>query len=64
MARDRDESAVRVVIADDHAMVRNGLRVLLDMEPDIEVVAEADRAAAPTRSTPTSRPLNSYAWSP
>jgi two-component system response regulator NreC len=36
---------VRVVIADDHAMVRNGLRVLLDMEADLEVVAEAGDVA-------------------
>jgi DNA-binding NarL/FixJ family response regulator len=32
---------VSIVIADDHAMVRSGLRVLLDAEPDLNVVAEA-----------------------
>jgi DNA-binding NarL/FixJ family response regulator len=32
---------VSIVIADDHAMVRSGLRVLLDSEPDLSVVAEA-----------------------
>ncbi|MFD3835654.1 response regulator, partial [Streptomyces sp. NPDC058642] len=32
---------VRLVIADDHAVVRAGLRALLDGEPDIEVIAEA-----------------------
>jgi len=32
---------VSIVIADDHAMVRSGLRVLLDSEPDLNVVAEA-----------------------
>jgi two-component system response regulator NreC len=42
----RDETAdaaetIRVVIADDHAVVRRGLRQVLDAEPDIEVVAEA-----------------------
>lgn len=41
VARSRDEPVVRVVIADDHTMVRSGLRVLLDMEDDLEVVAEA-----------------------
>jgi two-component system response regulator NreC len=32
---------IRIVIADDHAVVRRGLRMLLDSEPDFEVVAEA-----------------------
>ncbi|MGO9822038.1 MAG: response regulator [Solirubrobacteraceae bacterium] len=31
----------RVLLADDHAVVRSGLRAVLDSEPDIEVVAEA-----------------------
>lgn len=31
----------RVLLADDHALVRSGLRAVLDGEPDIEVVAEA-----------------------
>jgi len=32
---------LRLVLADDHALVRAGLRVLLDQETDFEVVAEA-----------------------
>ena len=32
---------IRVVIADDHAMFRAGLRALLAVEDDIEVVGEA-----------------------
>jgi two-component system, NarL family, response regulator LiaR len=32
---------IRVVIADDHAVVRQGLRTLLDLQDEIEVVAEA-----------------------
>lgn len=32
---------IRVLVADDHAMVRRGLRLILEQEPDIEVVAEA-----------------------
>lgn len=38
---------IRVLIVDDHKVVRQGLRLLLDQEEDIEVVAEcADGAAA------------------
>lgn len=40
-AEDAEVDAVRIVIADDHAVVRSGLRMLLDAEPDLEVVAEA-----------------------
>jgi two-component system, NarL family, response regulator NreC len=33
--------SIRVVIADDHTVVRSGLRMLLDAQQDIEVVGEA-----------------------
>lgn len=36
----------RVLLADDHPVVRRGLRDLLDGEPDFEVVAEVDDGAA------------------
>lgn len=32
---------IKVLIADDHTIVRSGVRLLLDAEPDIEVVGEA-----------------------
>ncbi|MFL5313034.1 MAG: response regulator [Myxococcales bacterium] len=35
----------RVLIADDHAIVRSGLRKVIDSKPDLEVVAEAEDGA-------------------
>jgi two-component system response regulator NreC len=42
---------IRIVIADDHAVVRSGLRMLLDAEDDFEVVAEAGDADTAARYT-------------
>jgi DNA-binding NarL/FixJ family response regulator len=36
----------RILLADDHALVREGLKMLLDSQPDLAVVAEADDGAA------------------
>ena len=36
---------IRVLIADDHAIVRQGLRSFLDLQDDIEVVGEAGDGA-------------------
>jgi DNA-binding NarL/FixJ family response regulator len=35
----------RILIADDHAIVRSGLRKVLDAKPDLEVAAEAEDGA-------------------
>ncbi|NBE50994.1 response regulator, partial [Streptomyces boluensis] len=35
----------RILLADDHALVRRGLRLILDAEPDLSVVAEAGDGA-------------------
>jgi DNA-binding NarL/FixJ family response regulator len=35
----------RILLADDHALVRRGLRLVLDAEPDLEVVGEAGNGA-------------------
>jgi two-component system response regulator NreC len=40
---------IKVVLADDHQIVRHGLRSLLSAEPDIEVVGEADNGRAVVR---------------
>jgi DNA-binding NarL/FixJ family response regulator len=36
------EDRIRVLVVDDHAVVRRGLRAFLDSEPDLEVVGEAE----------------------
>ncbi|MGM0576531.1 MAG: response regulator transcription factor [Myxococcota bacterium] len=41
---------IRVLLADDHAIVRHGLRRLVDDQPDMEVVAEAEDAAGVHRA--------------
>lgn len=36
---------IRVLLADDQALVRSGFRIILESEPDIEVVGEAEHGA-------------------
>lgn len=38
-------SPIRVLVVDDHAIVRRGLRAVLDLVPDIEVAGEAENGA-------------------
>lgn len=40
-----DAGTIAVVVVDDHAVVRRGLRAFLDSEPDLEVVGDADGGA-------------------
>jgi two-component system, NarL family, response regulator DevR len=46
----RPDPATRVLLVDDHAIVRRGLRSILELEPDITVVAEADGRTAALRA--------------
>ena len=46
----------RVLVVDDHAIVRQGLRAILDTEPDIEVVGEAADGREAVRKTMALRP--------
>lgn len=43
------EGAITIVLADDHRVVRAGLRMLLDAEPDMRVVSEASDMALTER---------------
>jgi two-component system response regulator NreC len=47
---------IRVLIVDDHAVVRTGLRLLLDAEADIEVVGEAGNARDAVFEARTTKP--------
>jgi len=42
---------LRVLLADDHPVVRNGLRALIDAQPDMEVVGEAWEGMSAVRLT-------------
>jgi two-component system response regulator DevR len=48
--------STRVVIVDDHAIVRRGLRSILELEQDIAVVGEAGGAAEALRTVDRTRP--------
>jgi two-component system response regulator NreC len=46
-------SKIKLILADDHAVVRTGLRMLLEVQPDIEIVGEVEtgtEAVSKTRS--------------
>ena len=45
-----------IVVADDHAVVRSGLRLLLDAEPELEVIAEAGDMPDAIRMVQVHRP--------
>ncbi|QPK50431.1 response regulator transcription factor [Streptomyces gardneri] len=47
---------MRVVLADDERMVRTALRVILDAEPDLEVVGEASTGAEAVSVVRAARP--------
>ena len=47
---------IRVMLVDDHAVVREGLRAFLQLQPDIEVVGEAGGVAAVLELALTARP--------
>ena len=50
---------IRVLIADDHAVVRQGLRTYLELQDDIEVVGEAaDGQAAIDAARAARRPTS------
>jgi two-component system nitrate/nitrite response regulator NarL len=53
---DKKDPSVRIVIADDHTIFRDGLRRLLEAEPELEVVGEAADGAEAVTQTRELRP--------
>jgi len=53
---DNNHSKIRIVIADDHAIFRDGLRRLLESEPEFEVAGEAADGAEALALVPQVRP--------
>ena len=49
-------SRIRVLIVDDHAVLRAGLRMLMGGQPDMEVVGEAADGEEAVRQIPDTRP--------
>jgi len=37
-----ENKIIRVLVVDDHAIIRKGIRAVLDLVPDIEMVGEAE----------------------
>ena len=54
--RDSLPTPIRIVLADDHAVVRSGLKLVLDNEPGFEVVAEASDVEGARRYVRGHRP--------
>ncbi|MFE0449402.1 response regulator [Streptomyces fungicidicus] len=51
-----DPAPTRILLADDHALVRRGVRLILDGEPDLTVVAEAADGAEALEQAREHRP--------
>ena len=54
--RHKDELVITVFLADDHAVVRDGLRVLLEAHPDISVIGDAVNGRETVRLVTQLRP--------
>ncbi len=49
-------STIRILLVDDHAVVREGLQAILDAEPDLEVVGQAETAEESIRRVAHDQP--------
>lgn len=51
-----EATETRILLADDHALVRRGVRLILDSEPDLTVVSEAGDGAEALEAARTHQP--------
>ena len=51
--------AVKIMITDDHSMIREGLKSLLELDGDIEVIAEAENG---TNAKPYEQSSQTDGW--
>jgi hypothetical protein len=56
MSEPTGPAPIRILLADDHALVRRGLRLILDSEPDLAVAAEAGDGVEAIELTREHRP--------
>lgn len=50
------ENAITVLLVDDHKLVRQGVRTFLELQPDIQVLAEADNGEVAVEQARTLQP--------
>ena len=55
MSSTAEDKRIRLILADDHAMVRAGTRQLLERQPDLNIVGEANDGAPAYRNIRTCR---------
>ncbi len=57
----KGHKGIRVVIADDHLIVREGLRLILETDPEMELVGDAPDGASLIGCDPHRRPWRNAA---
>jgi DNA-binding NarL/FixJ family response regulator len=48
--------AIRILLVDDHSVVRQGLRMFLSLDPELEVIGEAENGAEAVKQTAALKP--------
>ncbi len=56
MSPTKADTKIRILLADDHQVLRSGLRALLNLEPDFDVVGEASNGIEAVKLAETLRP--------